>query len=122
MGHPEESNLESSGADEKAAEEFARLPTTTPAIGLDLYGFATTEEANALGEAISSWLYMLGKFLNLKRLLQVIVAYDYREKLAGLDRGTTTSKPLTATNDAIAVGIAMTPTVLREGDGTARCS
>ena len=99
-----------------AIEDFARLPSTLPPIGVDLRGFPTEEQAKSVGEAINSWLYAFGKILNLKGLKQVIVAYDYDGALAGIDRGAAVSRPLTATNDGVAVGIAMTPTVLVEGE------
>lgn len=107
---------EKANAEPKAIEDFAARPSTLPDIGIDLYGFATTELANAVGEAVQCWLHVFGKLLNLKRLLQIIVAFNYNEKLANLDRGTKVSRPLAATDDGIAVGIAMTPTVLREGE------
>ncbi len=53
---------------------------------------------------------------NLKRLFKIIVAYDYGAALAGVDRGVGTSRPLTATENGIAVGIAMTPAILHQGE------
>jgi hypothetical protein len=97
-------------------EEFAQRPSTMPPIGIDLYGFATTDSANSVGAKVQGFLYLLGKILNLKRLMRVIVAYNYEEMLAGIDRGTSVSQPLAATNNGIAVGIAMTPAVLHEGE------
>ena len=61
-----------------------------PDIGIDLQGFATEEQANAVGREVFSILHVLGKILNLKRLSQVIVAYDYDDALARLDRGSAT--------------------------------
>jgi hypothetical protein len=100
----------------KAMEEFARMPSTLPAIDIDLRNFATEELATKVGEAVHAWLHLCGKFLNLKRLLRVIVAYNYNEALASIDRGAAVTRPLEATNDGIAVGIAMTPSVLYEGE------
>jgi hypothetical protein len=102
--------------DAKAMEEFARLPSTMPAIGIDLSGYAREEFARSVGEAISGWLHVFGKILNLKRLKQVVVSYNYNEALTAVDQGAPVSGPLKATNDEIAVGIAMTPTVLHEGE------
>jgi hypothetical protein len=109
-------NFQSEHRDAEAIEEFGRMPSTLPNIGVDLYGFATSELANTVGAAIHDWLHIFGKILNLKRLLRVMVAHDYRGALAGIARGAPVSRPLTATNDEIAVGIAMTPTVLHEGE------
>jgi hypothetical protein len=102
--------------DQQTLEEFERRPSTMPDIGIDLHNFASAEHANAVGQEVLSALHALGKVLNLERLAQVIVAYNYDEILAGLDRGTQVSGPLEATDDGIAVGIAMTPKVLRDGE------
>lgn len=114
MESGEKTNSESS--DVKAVEEFARRPSTLPPVGVDLRCFATEELAKSVGAEVQSWLYQLGKLLNLKRLMRVIVAYDYEETLAGIDRGAAVSRPLAATNNGVAVGIAMTPAVLHEGE------
>jgi len=97
-------------------EEFARRPSTMPPIGIDLSGYATEEFAKSVGETVNGWLDLLGKILNLKRLKQVVVSYNYNEALAAVDQGAPVSGPLKATNDEIAVGIAMTPTILRDGE------
>lgn len=112
----EESKVECCDEEAEAIEDFAARPSTLPDIGIDLYGFATAEMANAVGEAVQAWLHVFGKLLNLKRLLRIIVAFNYSETLANLDRGTKVSRPLAATDDGIAVGIAMTPSVLHEGE------
>jgi hypothetical protein len=114
MENGEETKPELPEAEEM--EEFALRPSTLPPIGVDLYDFATTELANLVGEKVQGLLYQLGKLLNLKRLMRVIVAYNYAEMLAGIDRGTSVSTPLAAANNGIAVGIAMTPAVLHEGE------
>jgi hypothetical protein len=106
----------SSDVDSKAMDEFARRPSTLPPIGVDLSGYATEEFARSVGEAIKGWLHLFGKILNLKRLKQVVVSYNYNETLAAVDRGAPVSGPLKPTNDEIAAGIAMTPTVLRDGE------
>src|SRR5579872_59655 len=97
-------------------EEFDRRPSTMPDIGVDLSDFATEERARAVGQGVYSALHAFGKLLNLKRLHQVIVAFDYEGALANLDRGASVARPLQKTNDAIAEGVAMTPKVIREGE------
>jgi hypothetical protein len=116
MGHEADAKVEPPNAEEKAMDDLARLPSTLPDLKIELRGFPTEGLANSVGGAVHFWLHFFGKFLNLKRLLRVIVAYDYHETLAGLDRGATTAQPLVATNDEIAVGIAMAPAVLHEGE------
>ncbi len=106
----------SNDVDSKAMDEFAGRPSTMPQIGLDLSGYATEEFARSVGEVVNGWLHLFGKILNLKRLKQVVVSYNYDEALAAVDQGAPVSGPLKPTNDEIAVGIAMTPTVLRDGE------
>jgi hypothetical protein len=116
MNDDESVSAEPSTPEEDWLEQFEKLPSTLPNCGVDLRSFASEADAQAVGEITNAYLQMLGKTLNLKRLLRVIVAFDYRETLAGIDRGTSVAKPLTATNDELAVGIAMTPTVIHEGE------
>jgi hypothetical protein len=103
-------------SEQQAIDEFERRPSTMPDIGIDLRNFATEEQANSVGREVLGILHALGKILNLKRLAQVIVAWDYNDAFANLDRGTEVSRQLAATDDGIAVGIAMTPKVLRDGE------
>jgi hypothetical protein len=116
MGELEQAEFESSDSDEQAAADFARLPSTLPPIGIDLRYYANEEFARSVGDAIGNWLHVFGKILNLKRLKQIVVSYKYHEALAEVDQGTTVGEALKATNDEIAVGIAMTPTVLDDGE------
>ncbi|HLJ16345.1 MAG TPA: hypothetical protein VKV15_17735 [Bryobacteraceae bacterium] len=106
----------STNRDQEAVEDFLRRPSTLPDIGVDLRCFDTEERAKRVGEAVNSLLHIFGRLLNLKRLLRVIVAYDYHETLAAIERGIATEKPLKATNDELAVGIAMAPAVLHEDE------
>lgn len=101
--------------DESWAEEFDAIPSTLPPIGIDLSNFATEAEARALGQEIQGLLTIFGKVLDLRRLKQVLVAYNYDEALAGVAREPAATGPLTATRDDLAVGVAMTPTVFDEG-------
>src|SRR5271166_1022946 len=105
-----------SSSEQDAFDEFLRRPLTLPDIGVDLRGFDTEERAKRVGEAVNSLLQVFGRLFNLKRLLRVVVAYDYQETLAGIERGTATEKPLKPTNDEIAIGIAMAPAVMHEGE------
>jgi hypothetical protein len=106
----------SNDVDSKAMDEFARQRSTMPPIGVDLSGYATEEFARSVGEVINGWLHLFGKILNLKRLNRVVVSYNYSEALAAVDQGAPVSGLLKPTDDEIAVGIAMTPTVLRDGE------
>jgi hypothetical protein len=116
MGDEEDIKVEPPNAEEKAMEDLARLPSTLPDLKIELRSFPTESLADSVRGAVYFWLHLFGKVLNLKRLLRVIVAYDYHETLAGLDRGAITTRPLTATNDEVAIGIPMAPAVLHEGE------
>jgi len=111
-----ENNSEAEVSRGELREELARRPSTLPPIGVDLRGFPSEEMARAVGAEVESCLYQLGKFLDLKRLIRVVVAYDYDATLGGIDRGAAVSGPLAATNNGIAIGIAMAPAVLHEGE------
>ena len=56
----------------------------------------------------------LGSVFDLSHLDGVTVAYDYTQALLDLDRGYTTSHPLTP-SEGHAIGVAMTPSVIRDG-------
>jgi hypothetical protein len=106
--------MDSESSDVEALNDWAQRPSTLPPVGVELRCFPTEDLAKSVGTEVESWLFQFGKLLNLKRLLRVVVAYDYEATLTGIDRGASVSRPLVATNNGIAVGIAMTPTVLHE--------
>lgn len=97
-------------------EEFMRRPSTAPDCGVDLRGFATKEQAERVGASVNGFIQMCGRIFDLRRLKQVIVARDYDESLAVLERGAPVSGPLKATRDGLGVGIAMTPTIIVDGE------
>lgn len=101
---------------DRGYEEFMRRPSTAPDCGVDLRGFATKEQAEQVGSCVNAFVQMCGRIFDLKRLKQVIVAWDYDATLAALERGAPVSGPLKATCDGLGVGIAMTPTILDEGE------
>lgn len=116
MADEADNALQLDPSDDSLRQEFEKKESTFPGVGIDLLGFETTEIAEKLGNAIGGYLTLFGKFLNLKRLARVIVAHDFRGALASLDRGVETSEVLTPTHDEIAVGIAMTPAVVVNGE------
>lgn len=90
-------------------------PTTAP---LDLTasarGYATEDDARAIGSNVLGLIQHFGCYMNLESLNGVTLAYDYAEALSELDRGVETTSQLTASKHW-AMGVAMTPTVLRDG-------
>ena len=105
MQNGEETKPEPSEAE--AREVFARRPSTMPPIGIDLCGFATTDSANSVGVEVQGLLSQLCELLNLKRLMRVIVAYNYKEMLAEIDRGTSVSpQPIFPTENRVLLVLA----------------
>lgn len=89
-------------------------PTLPENLSLTARGFSTEEEARELGTAVLDCVRILSRRFNLSRLDGITVAHDYHQALASLDRGYETKHVLTP-SDGHAVGIAMTPSVIRDG-------
>ncbi len=123
--HPSLSTMVSMNADPNSSESnekadsdfeaFLARPTTLPDVTITLIGFASEELANQLAAILRAHLSIFGRILDLSGLAQVYVSYDYRSTLATLERGFETNRPLSPTEDEVAVGIAMAPAVVREG-------
>lgn len=77
-------------------------------------GFPTEDEARAVGTAVRECVILLSRHFDLSSLDGVTVAQDYAQALASLDRGYETNHVLTP-SEGQAVGIAMTPSVMRNG-------
>lgn len=115
--HPEEQPVDSpvvDGAPQLSDEEIDNLPTTMPPISIQMRGFEKTD-ADEIGAIIYFYIQSLGKFINLERLEAVTVAHDYVETLAAINHGFPSQHVLTPTRDKYGTGIAMTATVLRDG-------
>jgi hypothetical protein len=106
----------SSDDEEALIEEFKQRPSTFPNIGIDLRGYEDEDFARSVGNEVLAFLTLFGKILNLERLHKAVVAYDYPETLASLDRGVETGLTLKPTKDDFAEGIAMTPAILVDGE------
>ena len=101
--------------EEKVWEEFMQKPCTLPTFPASLRGFESEEQAREIWEHIANLLNVFGRMWNLERLHAVTVAADYNAALAEVDYGTGSGNVPTATQDDIAVGIAMAVSVLVEG-------
>lgn len=77
-------------------------------------GFESEDYARAIAQCVAHTVNEMGRYFDLSHLDGVTVAYDYGQALLDLDRGYETSHQLTA-SDGHAVGVAMTPSVLRDG-------
>ncbi len=96
--------------------EAKQAPTTAPdSFGITARGlFASEDEACQLATLVGEVIREFSRTFELSRLDGVTVAQDYAQALAELDRGYETTHTLTPSEGA-AVGVAMTPSVLRDG-------
>jgi hypothetical protein len=99
---------------EGLVEEDRPAPTAPANMMFSMRAFADEERARALGSRIYAFMVELSRYIDCSRLDGVTVAFDFDQALAELDRGYETERVLKATSD-MAVGIAMTPGVLRDG-------
>lgn len=96
----------------KASEE---LPQTAPeSFTVSAQGFDTAERATQSAQLVGVYIRELSRHIDLCRLDGVTFAYDYKQALLDLDRGYVTSHRLTP-SDEYAIGVAMTPSVIRDG-------
>lgn len=100
-----------------ADTEEPQQPATAPdSFTINVRGYGADEdEARALGNRVGLWVRELSRHINLAQLDGVTIAGDYSQALAELDRGYKTNFVLTP-SDGVAIGIAMTPSVLRDGE------
>lgn len=97
-------------------EEVSARPSTLPDITFSFTNFAREEDERQLAGIIQGYLSFFGKLMDLSALSRVWVTHDYAGTLASLERGFDARSQLTPTNDAIGVGIAMTPAILVDGE------
>ena len=90
-------------------------PTAPLSIGVSLRGFADRAAAERFGDVIANAVRAISSHINMERLDGITVAFDYDQALAELDRGYQASRPLARTASDQLVGVAMAPTVLRNG-------
>lgn len=98
----------------EAPEDELGPPTAAANLCVTARGFSAEEEARGIGTAVRKCVILLSRHFDLSRLDGVTVAYDYAQALKSLDRGYQTSHLLTPSDDH-AVGVAMTPLVIRDG-------
>ncbi|MBY5868473.1 hypothetical protein [Rhizobium leguminosarum] len=96
-----------------AAPEWHERPSTCPNFTVSCLRY-DQEVAQILGRGIGDTLRALGRLIDISTLDGVTVGYDYDHALAQLDRGYETRFVLERTN-GVAIGVAMTPSVLRDG-------
>lgn len=96
----------------KDAPSSSRKSSRPVSLNVSLQGFGSEEAAHEMAGSIGSALLEIGTVIDISNLDGVTVAHDYDDALAQLDRGYETDFVLEATRKS-AVGIAMTPSVLR---------
>ena len=96
-------------------------PITVPTdIKVTLQGSSgeTQEELKELGDRLATWVGVISTVINLSALDGITAVVDYEGALANFDRGVDALKEnsqLEPTNDGNAVGVAMTPALLKDG-------
>lgn len=101
--------------DDVAFEILMQKPTTLPEdLVITLTNFSDEQDAHKCADVLRGYLQAFGRLMNLSLLDRVYVTFDYEGTLASLDRGFPTGNVLTPTNDDVATGIAMAPSVKRE--------
>lgn len=96
-------------------QEILSRPSSFREIGATMRGFATEQDARAIGNTILGFLRLFGTFLDLERLDAVTVAFDYDQALTEVERGFPAKLKLLKTQDEFALGVAMAPMVMRDG-------
>jgi hypothetical protein len=108
------SDISENDAD-KTFEEFMQKPTTLPTdLVITLTNFPDEQDAHRCANVVRGYLEVFGRLMELSRLDRVYITFDYEGTLASLDLGTGTDTILKPTNDEVATGVAMAPSVLRE--------
>lgn len=98
---------------ETPSEDQLGPPTAAENLCVNARGFSTENEAREVGMAVRECVMQLSRHFDLSRLDGVTVAHDYAQALATLDRGYESKHVLTP-SDGYAVGVAMTPSVIRD--------
>lgn len=100
----------------EAFEEFLKKPTTLPEdLIITLTNFLEEQDAHRCADVVRGYLQVFGRLMDLSLLDRVYITFDYEGTLASLDSGTGGGRVFSPTNDEIATGVAMAPSVLREG-------
>ena len=93
-----------------------KKPTTLPVdLTITLTNFLDEQDAHRCAEVVRGYLQVFGRLMDLSLLDWVYVTFDYEGTLASLDVGTGSGTVFKPTNDEIATGVAMAPSVLRDG-------
>ena len=90
-------------------------PMTAPdSFSVTVDCFESEEDATSYANLIGQYVREVSRYIDLARLDGVTIANDYVKSLSNIDRGYESNHTLTPTEDH-AIGVAMTPAVLRDG-------
>jgi hypothetical protein len=90
-------------------------PPSAPAtFGITVRDWGDEAAARQLGECVGSFVREFSRYIDLANLDGLTMGGDYPRALAELDRGYASTIVLTPSND-VAIGVAMTPSVIRDG-------
>lgn len=90
-------------------------PTVPEDYPVNALNFSDAATAERFAYYIAGIVDLISSYIDVSRLDGITVSYNYDDALARLDRGYEAKQPLTKTSDGHAVGVAMAPTVLRNG-------
>ena len=78
-------------------------------------GCADQETAQKIAAAVNVVVSEMRRWIPLNRLDHITFTEEYSAALGSLDRGFAASGPLVPTESEIGIGVAMAPTIIREG-------
>lgn len=113
-GNPSSEKDVMSGNDQSEADTERAPITVPPGYQISVRGFRDEGEARKLANTIGVILTEISRMIDISSLDGVTIAYDYEQALLDLDRGYETAHKLTPSSGD-AVGVAMTPAVIRDG-------
>lgn len=106
---------DSQGGEEAPAPSVEIPPQTAPQqITVSARGFESEEAATSLANLVCSYVQAFSSYIEMGTLDGITIAYDYDVALRELDRGRQFNTALAPSNGAV-IGVAMTPTVWRDG-------
>jgi hypothetical protein len=89
-------------------------PTAPETFGVCVRDWGDESACHSLGNQVGGFTRELSRYIDLSNLDGLTLGGDYARALAEIDRGYPSTIVLTPSND-VAVGIAMTPSVIRDG-------
>lgn len=96
-------------------DEFLARPSSLPEDCVFHFPGLSANASQQLSAPVSTFLRTFGIWMNLERLAEVTIAYDYSSALAGIDQGTGWANGLTASREPFATGVAMAARILKNG-------